>query len=104
MKMKNETVTVELKNGTIAIGTITDVDSKMNTHLKLVKLTAKGKPTIALENFSIRGNNIRHIVLPDYLPIETLLEDDGPRKIQKKTDENKKKKIKKQKKRKGSDY
>ena len=51
----------------------------MNAHLKNVKLTVKGKNPISLENFSIRGNNIRYIILPEKLPIDTLLVDDGPR-------------------------
>ena len=102
--MKNETVTVELKNGTTAFGTISDVDGNMNIHLKLVKLKSKGKTAVALENFSVRGNNIRHIVLPDYLPIDILLEDDGPRRAHNKKEEDpKKKKIKKEKKKRGGD-
>jgi len=97
MKMKNETVTIELKNGTVVVGTIEGVDIKMNVHLKLVKMTIKGKTPVSLENFSIRGNNIRHIVLPDYLPIETLLVDEGSKRlaVNKQSDQNKLKRIKK---------
>ena len=35
------------------------VDMAMNTHLKAVKLTLKGKNPVPLEQLSIRGNNIR---------------------------------------------
>ena len=38
MKLTNETVTIELKNGSSVTGTITSVDMQMNTHLKHVKL------------------------------------------------------------------
>lgn len=58
------------------------VDIRMNTHLKNVKMTIKGKNPVSLENFSIRGNNIRYYVLPESLPIDTLLVDEGP-KVQK---------------------
>ena len=31
----------------------------MNTHLRAVKLTLKGKPTVSLDQMSVRGSNIR---------------------------------------------
>jgi LSM domain. len=52
------------------------VDMRMNTHLSNVKMTAKGKPTIGLEQLTIRGNNIRYYILPESLSIDTLLVDD----------------------------
>jgi small nuclear ribonucleoprotein D1 len=42
MKLKNETVTIELKNGTIVVGSINGVDIKMNVFLQNVKMTIKG--------------------------------------------------------------
>lgn len=42
MKLKNETVTIELKNGTIVVGSVNGVDIKMNTFLQNVKMTIKG--------------------------------------------------------------
>lgn len=51
----------------------------MNTHLKSVKLTLKGKVPVALDHLSIRGNNIRYYILPDSLNLDTLLVDDTPR-------------------------
>lgn len=41
MKLKNETVTIELKNGTIVVGSVNGVDIKMNTFLLNVKMTVK---------------------------------------------------------------
>ncbi|CAM9681777.1 unnamed protein product [Chrysoparadoxa australica] len=79
MKMNNESVTIELKNGTTIHGTIAGIDVQMNTHLKNVKVTPKGKTTQDLETLSIRGNNIRCYILPDNLNLEQLLIDDVPK-------------------------
>jgi small nuclear ribonucleoprotein D1 len=79
MKLSNETVTIELKNGTIVTGTITGVDVAMNTYLRNVKATAKGKNPVTHEFLSIRGNNIRFYILPDSLNLDTLLVDDTPK-------------------------
>jgi len=87
MKLNNETVTIELKNGSIVHGTITGVDMQMNTHLKTVKLNTRNREPISLDSLSIRGNNIRYFVLPDALPLDTLLVDDAPKpKAKKKED------------------
>lgn len=46
----------------------------MNTHLKSVKVTtAKSKDSTSLDNMSVRGSNIRYVILPDALPLDTLL-------------------------------
>eukprot|EP00041_Stephanoeca_diplocostata_P004543 m.46761 g.46761 ORF g.46761 m.46761 type:complete len:413 (+) comp15184_c0_seq3:176-1414(+) len=79
MKLSHETVTIELKNGTVISGTITGVDIAMNTHLKNVKMTLKGKEPVSMDTLSIRGNNIRYYILPDSLPLDTLLIDDTPK-------------------------
>jgi small nuclear ribonucleoprotein D1 len=55
------------------------VDVAMNTHLKPVKMTVKNRDPVQLETLSIRGNNIRYYILPDSLPLETLLIDDTPK-------------------------
>ncbi|KAJ2715557.1 Small nuclear ribonucleoprotein Sm D1 [Coemansia spiralis] len=78
-KLKNETVTIELKNGTQVQGTITAVDTTMNTHLKKVKMTVKNREPTSLDTLSLRGNNIRLYILPDSLPLDTLLIDDTPK-------------------------
>lgn len=79
MKLSHETVTIELKNGSVVHGTITGVDVAMNTHLKAVKITLKNRDPVQFETLSIRGNNIRYYILPDSLPLETLLIDDAPK-------------------------
>ena len=76
MKLSQETVTIELKNGTIIAGTSTGivsnwinefigVDVAMNTHLKAVKMTIKGRNPVSLDSLSVRGNNIRYVILPN---------------------------------------
>lgn len=79
MKLKNETVTVELKNGTIVMGSINGVDIRMNTFLQNVRLTVKGRNTVPLDQLTIRGNNIRYFILPDTLQIDPLLVEDEPK-------------------------
>ncbi|CAN1235926.1 Small nuclear ribonucleoprotein SmD1b [Linum perenne] len=51
----------------------------MNTHLKTVKLTLKGKNPVTLDHLSVRGNNIRYYILPDSLNLETLLVEETPK-------------------------
>ncbi|VDO15656.1 unnamed protein product, partial [Brugia timori] len=72
MKLAHESVTIELKNGTLVTGTIVGVDVAMNTHLRTVKMTLKNREPVSLDSLSIRGsflgNNIRYIILPDTIP------------------------------------
>jgi small nuclear ribonucleoprotein D1 len=63
----------------------------MNTHLKAVKMTLKNREPISLDSLSIRGNNIRYYILPDSLPLETLLIDNTPKAKAKKKQEAKSK-------------
>jgi hypothetical protein len=51
----------------------------MNTTLANVKLTIKGKNPLSLDHLTIRGNNIRYYLLPESLPLDTLLVDDIPK-------------------------
>ncbi|KAG2151563.1 uncharacterized protein EDB93DRAFT_1138103 [Suillus bovinus] len=105
MKLNNETVTIELKNGSLVHGTITGssnqlvystrttlklfagVDMQMNTYLKTVKMTARNREPTSLDTLSIRGNNVRYFVLPDALPLDTLLVDDAPKPKARKKDD-----------------
>jgi hypothetical protein len=57
---------------------------QMNTHLKTVKMTLRNKDPVSLESLSIRGNNVRYVILPDALPLDTLLVDDAPKSKKKK--------------------
>ncbi|RMY92191.1 hypothetical protein D0861_02662 [Hortaea werneckii] len=79
MKCTNETVTIELKTGTIVHGTIASVSPQMNTNLRTAKMTPKGGSQISLDQISIRGSEIRYYILPDSLPLDTLLIDDTPK-------------------------
>lgn len=81
MKLAGETVTLELKNGSVVRGTIAGVDISMNTHLKNVKLTLKNKNPTALDSLSIRGNTVRYFLLPDSLNLDALLVDDTKKKV-----------------------
>lgn len=37
----------------------------MNTHMKNVKMTPRGKDPVTLDHLSIRGSTIRYVILPD---------------------------------------
>jgi small nuclear ribonucleoprotein D1 len=87
MKLNNESVTIELKNGSVVNGTITGVDMSMNTHLKKVRLTIRNRDPLQLDSLSIRGNTIRYYILPDSIPLDTLLIDDAPKLKKKKESE-----------------
>lgn len=91
MKCTNESVTIELKTGTIVQGTIASVSPQMNTSLRNAKMTPKGSSTIQLDQINIRGSEIRYYILPDSLPLDTLLIDDQPKpknKARKETDKS----------------
>lgn len=51
----------------------------MNTYLKGVKMTLKGKNPVSCETLSIRGNNIRYFILPDSLNLDNLLVEEAPK-------------------------
>jgi small nuclear ribonucleoprotein D1 len=53
----------------------------MNTHMKNVKVTIKGKTPVHMDHLTIRGNTIRYVLLPDHLPLDSLLVDDEPVKV-----------------------
>jgi len=47
----------------------------MNTHLKAVKMTLRGKNPVSLEHMSVRGSNIRYVILPESINLDNLLQD-----------------------------
>lgn len=51
----------------------------MNTSLRNVKMTPKGQEPVQLDAMNIRGSTIRYYILPDSLPLDTLLIDDAPK-------------------------
>jgi small nuclear ribonucleoprotein D1 len=65
--------------GTIVHGTISSVTPQMNTALRAVKMTVRGQDPISLDTMNIRGSTIRYFILPDALPLDTLLIDDQPK-------------------------
>lgn len=75
----NLIVTVLYKSFWYGLIFISGVDISMNTHLKTVKLTLRGKNPVTLDHLSVRGNNIRYYILPDSLNLETLLVEETPR-------------------------
>lgn len=82
-KLRSETITVELKNGTVAHGTVVGVDHSMNIHLKSVRLLVPSRNPTKLKALSIRGSTVRYVLLPDSLALDALLVDDGlrPRRV-----------------------
>ena len=51
----------------------------MNTALRAVKMTPKGRDPVALDAINVRGSTIRYFILPDSLPLDRLLVDDAPK-------------------------
>lgn len=61
---------------------------QMNTHLKTVKMTTRNRDPTSLDSLSIRGNTVRYFILPDALPLDTLLVDDAPKPKGRKKDDS----------------
>lgn len=106
-KLRNEQVTLELKNGTTVWGTLQSVSPQMNVTVTDAVMSlpktqtggvsggpgalasmylvdkAKKKPDnttedgVSLQYMNIRGNTIRQIILPDSLNLDSLLVDEG---------------------------
>ncbi len=61
-KLSGEQLIVELKNGTVVLGTVIGTDVAMNMHLRVVTLTAKAKNPVKMDALSIRGSTVRYIM------------------------------------------
>ncbi|KAG7663875.1 smd1 [[Candida] subhashii] len=69
----NQPITVELKNGTSITGNLLSCSPTMNLSLKNVKLQQQFQDPSLLNYINIRGNQIRQIILPDQLNIDSIL-------------------------------
>lgn len=69
----NQPITIELKNGSSVNGQLLSCSPLMNISLKNIKLVQPHQDPTLLQFISIRGNQIRQIILPDDLNIDTLL-------------------------------
>ncbi|CCK72553.1 mRNA splicing protein SMD1 KNAG_0K01890 [Huiozyma naganishii CBS 8797] len=76
-KLRNEQVTVELKNGSTVWGTVEAVSPQMNVTLSRATLTlaTTGPSPMVIQNINVRGNTIRQILLPESLNLDALLVD-----------------------------
>jgi small nuclear ribonucleoprotein D1 len=83
MKLQNETVQIELKNGSTIKGSIVSVSPQMNISLKKCKMTLRHRDPVTVDFINIRGNNIRDVILPDSLNLDMLLSDGGQKKKRK---------------------
>lgn len=79
MKLTSEYVQIELKNGTVVAGTVVSVAPNMNTVLKDAKMTVKNEDPVSMETINLRGNTIRHYILPETLPLDTMIKQDERR-------------------------
>lgn len=73
MKLTSEYVQVELKNGTVVAGTVVSVAPNMNTTLKDAKMTILNEEPVTLDTVNLRGNTIRYYVLPETIPLDSMI-------------------------------
>lgn len=69
----NQLVTVELKNGNSVNGQVLSCTPTMNLSMKNIKLIQPHQDPQLMPFINIRGNQIRQVLLPDDLNIESLL-------------------------------
>lgn len=73
MKLASEYVQIELKNGTVVAGTVVSVAPNMNTVLKDAKMTVPHEEPASMDTITLRGSTIRHYILPETLPLDTMI-------------------------------
>ncbi|KAF2886143.1 hypothetical protein ILUMI_20030 [Ignelater luminosus] len=78
-------VTIELKNGLVVQGTVTDVERTMNVYLKEVRVIFRDHKQTYFPVITVRGNNIAYIVPPDTFNAEAALKKFKPEKPDQKT-------------------
>ncbi|PVH15494.1 uncharacterized protein CXQ87_003336 [Candidozyma duobushaemuli] len=69
----NQPVTVELKNGNSVNGQVLSCNPSMNITMKNIKLIQPHQDPQLMPFMNIRGNQIRQVLLPDDLNIDSLL-------------------------------
>jgi small nuclear ribonucleoprotein D1 len=72
-RILDEPITIELKNGIIVHGILKNIDKKINIFLINAKRMDNEKKSTYIKNIAIRGNNVRYIIFPDWLNIDSLL-------------------------------
>ena len=70
----SQPVTVELKNGSSVNGQILSCTPLMNISMKNIKLVEPHMDPQLLQFMNIRGNQVRQILLPDDLNLDTVLD------------------------------
>ncbi|ESL06298.1 small nuclear ribonucleoprotein [Trypanosoma rangeli SC58] len=72
-QLRGTLVEIELLDSSIVSGEITFVEPSMNTHMRHVKITAKGKNPAQAETYMLRGNTIRYVILPEAMNTDDVL-------------------------------
>ncbi|KAG1693374.1 hypothetical protein DVH05_023460 [Phytophthora capsici] len=87
---EGRTVTIELKNGEVYRGHLTESEESMNCQLSDVVLTQRDGQKSKLELVYVRGSQIKLVILPDILKNSPLL--GKVQALSKKNEDSKKKK------------
>ncbi|AAZ12376.1 small nuclear ribonucleoprotein SmD1 [Trypanosoma equiperdum] len=72
-QLRGTQVEIEMMNSTIVTGEITFVEANMNTYMRHVKITAKGKNPEMAETYMVCGSKIRYVILPEAMNTDDVL-------------------------------